>query len=169
MVPWILFQDDYFGSIFILLTKTQESLRTTISNLSKRKKVGLYCRKVLYKEDFRYKEIQIKFYCIESNGIRTERRWAWVENRELKQPRRRRQQERHKFAYLTKKNNSFARFARFARALFIFLHFADVVSSKRKHLASRTFPLHFAVAALLHPQFCICYRRVILKHRVWTD
>ena len=44
--------------------------------------------------------------------------------RELKQPRRRRQQERHKFAYLTKKNNSFARFA---RAFFIFLHFADVL------------------------------------------
>ena len=45
-------------------------------------------------------------------------------NRELKQPRRRRQQERHKFTYLTKKNN---RFARFARAFFIFLHFADVL------------------------------------------
>ena len=28
------------------------------------------------------------------------------------QPRRRRQQERHKFVYLTMKNNSFARFAR---------------------------------------------------------
>ena len=37
--------------------------------------------------------------------------------RELTQPRRRRQQERHKFAYLTMKNNSFARFA---RAVFIF-------------------------------------------------
>ena len=35
----------------------------------------------------------------------------------IKQPRRRRQQERHKFAYLTMKNNSFARFA---RAVFIF-------------------------------------------------
>ena len=46
-----------------------------------------------------------------------------AENRELKQPRRRRQQERHKFAYLTMKNNSFARFA---RAFFIFGHFADV-------------------------------------------
>ena len=44
-------------------------------------------------------------------------------NRELKQPRRRGQQERHKFAYLTMKNNSFARFA---RAFFIFGHFADV-------------------------------------------
>ena len=37
--------------------------------------------------------------------------------RELTQPRRRRQQERHKFAYLIVKNNSFARFA---RAVFIF-------------------------------------------------
>ena len=33
------------------------------------------------------------------------------------QPRRRRQQERHKFSYLIVKNNSFARFA---RAVFIF-------------------------------------------------
>ena len=40
--------------------------------------------------------------------------------REFTQPRRRRQQERHKFAYLTVKNN---RFARFARAVFIFGHF----------------------------------------------
>ena len=45
-------------------------------------------------------------------------------NRELKQPRRRQQQERHKFAYLTMKNSIFARFA---RAYFIFWHFADVL------------------------------------------
>ena len=38
--------------------------------------------------------------------------------RELKQPRR------HKFAYLTTKKNSFVRFA---RAFFIFLHFADLL------------------------------------------
>ena len=38
-------------------------------------------------------------------------------NRELKQPRRRRQQKPHKFAYLTMKNSIFARFA---RAFFIF-------------------------------------------------
>ena len=44
--------------------------------------------------------------------------------RELKQPRRRRQQERHKFAYLTMKNSTFARFA---RAFFIFGHLADVL------------------------------------------
>ena len=37
--------------------------------------------------------------------------------RELKQPRRRRQQKPHKFAYLTMENNIFARFA---RAYFIF-------------------------------------------------
>ena len=47
-----------------------------------------------------------------------------VNSRELKQPRPRRQQERHKFAYLTIKNNSFARFA---RAFFIFWHLADVL------------------------------------------
>ena len=44
-------------------------------------------------------------------------------NRELKQPRRRRQQKPHKFAYLTIKNI----FARFARAFFIFWHFVDVL------------------------------------------
>ena len=43
---------------------------------------------------------------------------------ELKQLRRQRQQERHKFAYLTTKKNSFARFA---RAFLIFIHFADVL------------------------------------------
>ena len=41
---------------------------------------------------------------------------AWL-IRELTQPRRRRQQELHKFAYLIMNNN---RFARFARAFFIF-------------------------------------------------
>ena len=44
-----------------------------------------------------------------------------LSNRELKQPR---QQESHKFAHLTMKNNSFARFA---RAVFIFGHFKDVL------------------------------------------
>ena len=44
--------------------------------------------------------------------------------RELKQPRRRRQHERHKFAYLTMKNSIFTRFA---RASFIFWHFEDVL------------------------------------------
>ena len=43
------------------------------------------------------------------------------DSRELNQPRRRRQQDRHKFAYLTMKNSSFA------RALFIFGHFEDVL------------------------------------------
>ena len=47
-----------------------------------------------------------------------------ADNRELKQLRRRRQQERHKFAYLTMKNSIFARFA---RAFFIFWHFEDVL------------------------------------------
>ena len=44
--------------------------------------------------------------------------------RELKQPRRRRQQKPHKFAYLTMKNRIFARFA---RAVFIFWHFEEVL------------------------------------------
>ena len=44
--------------------------------------------------------------------------------RQLKQPRRRRQQKPHKFAYLTMKNSIFARFA---RAFFIFWHFVDVL------------------------------------------
>ena len=44
--------------------------------------------------------------------------------RELKQPRRRRQQKPHKFAYLTMKNSIFARFA---RAFFIFWHSVDVL------------------------------------------
>ena len=44
--------------------------------------------------------------------------------RELMQPRRRRKQERHNFAYLTVKNNSFARFA---RACLIFGHFIEVL------------------------------------------
>ena len=43
-------------------------------------------------------------------------------NRGLKQPRPRLQLERHKFAYLTMKCNSFARFARA-----FFSHFADVL------------------------------------------
>ena len=45
-------------------------------------------------------------------------------NREPKQPRRRRQQKPHKFAYLTMKNSIFARFA---RAFFIFWNFVDVL------------------------------------------
>ena len=44
--------------------------------------------------------------------------------RELKQPRRRRHQKRHKFAYLTMKNSISARFA---RAFFNFGHFEDVL------------------------------------------
>ena len=49
----------------------------------------------------------------------------WGEDiRELKQPRRRRRQKHHKFAYLTMKNSIFARFA---RAFFMFWHFEDVL------------------------------------------
>ena len=45
------------------------------------------------------------------------KRLCLLENREPKQPRRRRQQKPHKFAYLTMENSIFARFA---RAFFIF-------------------------------------------------
>ena len=51
------------------------------------------------------------------------RRQLAINNRELKQPRRRRQQKPHKFAYLTMKNSIFERFA---RAFFSFWHFEDV-------------------------------------------
>ena len=44
--------------------------------------------------------------------------------RDFKQPRRRRQQKPHKFAYLTMKNSIFASFA---REFFIFWHFGDVL------------------------------------------
>ena len=47
-----------------------------------------------------------------------------LDNRELKQPRRRRQQRPYKFAYLTMKISIFACFA---RAFFIFWHFVDVL------------------------------------------
>ena len=48
--------------------------------------------------------------------------------RELKQPQRRQPLERQTFAYLTKtKLGSFARFAPFTRAFFIFVHFAVVL------------------------------------------
>ena len=47
-----------------------------------------------------------------------------TKNRELKQPRRERQQKPHKFAYLTMKSSIFARFA---RAFFIFWHFEEVL------------------------------------------
>ena len=53
-----------------------------------------------------------------SNFHRNEIPKLTFRTRELKQPRRRRQQKSHKFAYLTIKNSFFPRFA---RALFIFL------------------------------------------------
>ena len=50
--------------------------------------------------------------------------WCLPVNRELKQPRRRKQQKPHTFAYLTMKNSIFARFA---PAFLIFWHFEDVL------------------------------------------
>ena len=47
-----------------------------------------------------------------------------ADNRELKQPRRRRLHERHKLAFLTLKTITFPRFA---GAIFIFVHFAEVL------------------------------------------
>jgi len=47
----------------------------------------------------------------------------WRDNRELKQPRRRRQQKAQECAYLTMKNSIFARFA---RAFFSFWHYEVV-------------------------------------------
>ena len=47
---------------------------------------------------------------------------------ELKQPRRRRRQKPHKFAYLSMKNSSFARYA---RVFFICKNFADVLALPR--------------------------------------
>ena len=47
-----------------------------------------------------------------------------ADNRELKQPRPRRLHERHKLAFLTLKNITFPRFA---GAIFIFVHFAEVL------------------------------------------
>ena len=49
---------------------------------------------------------------------------SWLNIREFKQARRRRQQKPNKFAYLTMENIIFARFA---RAFFIFWHFVDVL------------------------------------------
>ena len=59
-----------------------------------------------------------------SLNLLAEERFCGLHIRELKQPRRRRRQECYKFAYLTMKNSSFARFA---RAVFIFGHLADVL------------------------------------------
>ena len=63
---------------------------------------------------------------LETHNCKAGHFMSWKERdiRELKQPRRRRQQKPHKFAYLTKKNSIFARFA---RAFFIFWHFVDVL------------------------------------------
>ena len=52
--------------------------------------------------------------------------------RELKQQQRRRQRERHKFAYLVDKNNSFARPA---RAFFTFVHSLPSSAKKQREIA----------------------------------
>ena len=69
--------------------------------------------------------VQSKTYKLKRSIInQTEEVILLKNNRELKQPRWRRQQNPHKFAYLTMKNSIFARFA---RAFFIFWHFEDVL------------------------------------------
>ena len=60
----------------------------------------------------------------DKNNAKTKRRARRAIARELKQPRRQRQQKPDKFAYLTMKNRIFARFA---RAFFSFWHFEDVL------------------------------------------
>ena len=67
--------------------------------------------------------LQTKFF--NSHGAHTNPAFAYFAIiRELKQPRRRREQKPHKFAYLAMKNSIFARFA---RTFFNFWHFGDVL------------------------------------------
>ena len=78
-----------------------------------RAKIQIFAWHVLLQIVYRQKTYHYSFMTSHSLRIR-----------ELKQPRRRRQQKPHKFAYLTMKNSIFARFA---RAFFIFWHFEDVL------------------------------------------
>ena len=92
--------------------------------------------------------------------------------RELKQPRQRRQQKPHKFAYFTTKNSSFACFA---RAFFIFWHFGDVLvlskcqKMKNAH-AKRAKLLFFIVKYANLWGFCCRCRRGYLSSllNAWT-
>ena len=66
----------------------------------------------------------VEYLKVECIGIVLEAEDGATEIRKFEQPRERWHKERHKFAYLTMKNNSFARFA---QAIFISVHFADVI------------------------------------------
>ena len=66
----------------------------------------------------------VEYLKVECIGIVLEAEDGATEIREFEQQLQRRHKEHHKFAYLTMKNNSFARFA---HAIFISVHFADVI------------------------------------------
>ena len=72
-----------------------------------------------------------------------------VDFRELKQPRRRRQQKPNKFAYLTMKNSIFARFA---RAFFIVWYFVDVL----------------VLSTTWNDQFCSCLDDVNIRWQIFN-
>ena len=80
-------------------------------------KIGELHFRLLGTNDFHVKTKNERFTA-RSSRCRQNLKYIW----ELKQPRRRRQQKPHKFAYLTMKNSIFARFA---RAFFFFWHFED--------------------------------------------
>ena len=66
----------------------------------------------------------VEYLKVECIGIVLEAEDGATEIREFQQPLQRRHKERHKFAYLTMQNNSFARFA---HAIFFSVHFAGVI------------------------------------------
>ena len=75
----------------------------------------------------------------------------------VKQSRRRQQQKPHKFAYLTIKNSIFARFA---RAVFIFWHFEDVL------VLSATWNLQFCGRRehmMTNVQFCLLMSQALVS------
>ena len=75
------------------------------------------CRQNLMYENFTSLFDRLRQECFIGRAARAACLFFLDHSSELKQPRRRRQQERQKFAYLTTENNSFARFA---RVFFIF-------------------------------------------------
>ena len=79
---------------------------------------------VFVRIEIRTQSMHILFGWTERRFLMSNRRFSTAIG-ELKEPRRRRQQERHKFAYLTIQNNNFARFA---RAFFTFSHFTEVLA-----------------------------------------
>ena len=92
-------------------------------NVVERTRTSTKCQKL---KNARSKRAKILFFIVKyANlwGFSCRRRRGCLSSL-LTQPRRRRQQERHKFTYLSTKNNSFSRSA---REFFLFLHFADIL------------------------------------------